>query len=285
MAPVSVLLAGFYVSVMVDSKIALERGSDMGFQSQISGTNEVGVLRKLLFNSPGVGGGGDRQERLASALAKVLKLPIQRDSEDRHVMRNVASESEISKALINIMARRGTHENRDHHGREGFIRNMFNVAADEEEVLRKRVTIAFTDFFQLPPGRTGENSHSNEEIASEKEISNVLASLFSKGGNQQSPNLKGGGNLFERIVRIPGKEGISMDRVVAALTGMIEMPPKKSKEPLLVKSVASEEAISKAIANTMAKRRPKRQAVNENDIKKAICSVTGTPGEFFRLVA
>ena len=54
MAPVFVLLAGFYVSVMVDSKIALEGGSDMGFQSQISGTNEVGVLRKLLFNSQGV---------------------------------------------------------------------------------------------------------------------------------------------------------------------------------------------------------------------------------------
>ena len=285
MAPVSVLLAGFYVSVMVDSKIALEGGSDMGFQSQISGTNEVGVLRKLLFNSPGVGGGGDRQERLASALAKILRLPIQRDSEDRHVMRNVASESEISKALINIMARRGAHENRDHHGREGFIRNMFNVAADEEEVLRKRVTIAFTDFFQLPPGRTEERSHSNEEIVSEKEISNALASLFSKGGNQQYPNLKGGGNLFERIVRIPGKEGISMNRVVAALTGMIEMPPKKSKEPLLVKSVASEEAISKAIANIMAKGRSKRQAVNEDDIKKAICSVTATPGELFRLVA
>ena len=76
-----------------------------------------------------------------------------------------------------------------------------------------------------------------------------------------------------------------MDRVVAALTGMIEMAPKKSKEPLLVKSVASEEAISKAIANIMAKRRSKRQAVNEDDIKKAICSVTATPGEFFRLVA
>ena len=54
MAPVFVLLAGFYVSVMVDSKIALKGGSDMGFQSQISGTNEVGVLRKLLFNSQGV---------------------------------------------------------------------------------------------------------------------------------------------------------------------------------------------------------------------------------------
>ena len=110
----------------------------MGFESQISGSNEVGVLRKLLFNSPGVRVGGDRQEQLVSALAKILRLPIQRDSEDRHVMRNVASESEISKALVNIMARRGTHENRDHHEREGFIRNMFNVAADEEEVLRKK---------------------------------------------------------------------------------------------------------------------------------------------------
>ena len=58
------LLAGFYVSVMVDSKIALEEGSERGFQSQISGTNEVGVFRKLPFNSPGVGGGGDRQEQL-----------------------------------------------------------------------------------------------------------------------------------------------------------------------------------------------------------------------------
>ena len=106
MAPVFVLLAGFYVSVMVDSKIALEGGSDMGFQSQISGTNEVGVLRELLFNSPGVGGGGDRQEQLVSALAKILRLPIQRDSEDRHVMRNVASGSEISKALVNRTDRR-----------------------------------------------------------------------------------------------------------------------------------------------------------------------------------
>ena len=60
MAPVFVSLAGFYVFVMVDSKIALEGGSDMGFQSQISGSNEVGVPRKLLFNSPGVGAGGDR---------------------------------------------------------------------------------------------------------------------------------------------------------------------------------------------------------------------------------
>ena len=77
--------------------------------------------------------------------------------------------------------------------------------------------VAFTDFFQLPPGRTEERSHSNEEIVSEKEISKALASLFSKGGNQQSLNLKGGANLFERILRIPGKEGISMDRVVAAL--------------------------------------------------------------------
>ena len=155
MALVFVLLAGFYVSVMVDSKVPLEGGSDKGFQSHISSTNEGGVLRKLLFNSPGGGGGGDRQEQLVSALAKILRLPIQRDSEDRHVMRNVASESEISKALVNIMARRGTHENRDHYGREGFIRNMFNVAADEEEVLRKKVAVAFTDFFQLPPGQDG----------------------------------------------------------------------------------------------------------------------------------
>ena len=162
--------------------------------------------------------------------------------------------------------------------------NMFN-ALNEEEILRKRVAVAFTDLFQLPPGRSEENSHSNEEIASEKEISSSLASLLSKGGDQEFPNLKGGDNLFERIVRIPGKEGLSMDRVAAALAGMIEMPPKKSKEPLLVKSVASEEAISKAIANIMAKRRSKRQAVDEDDIKEAICSVTATPGEFFRLVA
>ena len=76
-----------------------------------------------------------------------------------------------------------------------------------------------------------------------------------------------------------------MNRVAAALAGMIETPPKKSKETLLVNSVASEEAISKAIANIMAQRRPKRQAVNEDDIRKAICSVTATPGEFFRFVA
>ena len=76
-----------------------------------------------------------------------------------------------------------------------------------------------------------------------------------------------------------------MDRVAAALAGRIEIPPKKSKEPLVLKRVASEKAISKAIANIMAKRRSKRQAVNEDDIKKAICSVTATPGEFFRLVA
>ena len=282
MALVFVLLAGFYVSVMVDSKVPLEGGSDKGFQSHISSTNEGGVLRKLLFNSPGGGGGGDRLEQLASALAKILRLPIHRDSEDRHVMRNVASESEISKALVNIMARRGTQKTRDHSGREVF-RNMFNVALDEEEVLRKRVAVAFTDLFQLLPGRTEENSHSREEIESEKEIS-ALASLLSKRGDQQFPNLKGGDNLLERIVRIPGKEGISMDRVAAALAGMIEMPPKKSKEPLLVKSVASEEAISKVIANIMAKRRSKRQAVDEDDIKEAICSVTATPGEFFRLV-
>ena len=144
MALVFVLLAGFFVSVMADFKVLLEGASDRGIQSDISSTNEVGVLH---FNSPGGGGGGDRQRQFASALVKIPGLPIKRDSEDRHVMRNVASESEISKALINIMARRGAHENRDHHGREGLIRNMFNVAADEEEVLRKRVTIAFTDFF------------------------------------------------------------------------------------------------------------------------------------------
>ena len=149
MALVFVLLAGFYVSVMVDSKVPLEGGSDKGFQSHISSTNEGGVLRKLLFNSPGGGGGGDRQEQLASALAKILRLPIHRDSEDRHVMRNVASESEISKALVNIMARRGTQRTRDNSGREVVMNlNMFNVALDEEEVLRKRVAVAFTDLFQ-----------------------------------------------------------------------------------------------------------------------------------------
>ena len=157
MALVFVLLAGFFVSVMADFKVLLEGASDRGIQSDISSTNEVGVLH---FNSPGGGGGGDRQRQFASALVKIPGLPIKRDSEDRHVMRNVASESEISKALINIMARRGAHENRNHHGREGFIRNMFNVAADEEEVLRKKVTVAFTDSFQIPPGRTEENSHS-----------------------------------------------------------------------------------------------------------------------------
>ena len=96
MAVVLVLLGGFYISAMVDCKVPPKEEVEKDFKLQTATTNEVGV-----FKSPG--GGVDRRERLISALAKILRLPIQRDSEDQQVMRDVASESEISKALVDIM--------------------------------------------------------------------------------------------------------------------------------------------------------------------------------------
>ena len=278
MSLVLALLAGFYVSTVVDSKVSPKEDLEQDYKLQTPTISEVGVLQ----NSHG--GGGDRQERLASALVKILRLPIQRDSEDHHVMKGVASESEISKALVNIMARRFTHETQDHNGKEGFMKNMFNMAADEEEVLRKRVAAAFTRFFRLPPESSEEKSHSYQQVASEKELSKALVNLLAKRGNQQQ-DLKGGGNLFDRLFKFSGEEDVTMEKVATALIGTIGMLQKNNKEPLAVKSVASEREISKAIVNIIARRRSKRQAVNEDDIKKAICSVTATPGEFFRLVA
>ena len=73
-----------------------------------------------------------------------------------------------------------------------------------------------------------------------------------------------------------------MEKVATALIGTIGMLQKNNKEPMAVKSVASEREISKAIVNIIARRRSKRQAVNEDDIRRAICSVSVTPGEFFR---
>jgi len=278
MAVVLVLLAGLYVSAVVDCKVPPKEELEKDFKLQTATTNEVRI-----FNSPG--GGGDPQERLASALAKTLRLPIQRDSEDQQVMRDVASESEISKTLVDIMVRRGNHGIQDHHARESFMKNMFNLAADEEEVLRKRVAAAFTSLFRLPLEWSKEKSRSYQQVASEKEVSKALASLLAKRGNQQIQNMKGGGSFFERLFEIPSEEGITMEKVKTALVGMIEMPQKNNKEPLEVKSVASEKEISKAIVNIIARRRSKRQAVNEDDIRRAICSVAVIPGEFFRLVA
>jgi len=278
MAVVLVLLAGFYVSAVVDCKVPPKEELEKDFKLQTATTNEVGV-----FKSPG--GGGDRRERLISAFAKILRLPIQRDNEDLQVMRDVASESEISKALIDIMVRRGTHGIQDHRPSESFMKNMFNLAADEEEVLRKRVAAAFTSLFRLPPEWGVEKSRSYQQVASEKEVSKALASLLAKRGNQQIPKMKGGGSFFDRLFEVPAEEGITMEKVTTALAGMIKTPQKNNKEPLAVKSVASEREISKAIVNIIARRRSRRQAVNEDDIRRAICSVAVTPGEFFRLVA
>jgi len=278
MSLVLALLAGFYVSTVVDSKVSPKEDLEKDYKLHTPITSDVGVLQ----NSPG--GGGDRQERLASALVKILRLPIQRDSEDHHVMKGVASESEISKALVNIMARRVAHETQDHHGREGFMKNMFNIAADEEEVLRKRVAAAFTSLFRLPPEWSKEKSHSYQQVASEKELAKALVNLLAKRGNQQQ-DLKVGGSLFDRLFKFSGEEDVTMEKVTTALIGTIGMPLKNNKELLTVKSVASEREISKAIVNIIARRRSKRQAVNEDDIRRAICSVSVTPGEFFRLVA
>ena len=162
------------------------------------------------------------------------------------------------------------------------MKNMFNMAADEEEVLRKRVAAAFTSLFRLPPEWGEEKSRSYQQVASEKEVSKALASLLAKRGNQQVQNMKSGGSFFDRLFEIPAEGGITMEKVTDALVGMIEMPQKNNKEPLAVKSVASEREISKAIVNIIARRRSKRQAVNEDDIRRAICSVSVTPGEFFR---
>ena len=161
------------------------------------------------------------------------------------------------------------------------MKNMFNIAADEEEVLRKRVAAAFTSLFRLPPEWSKEKSHSYQQVASEKELSKALVNLLAKRGNQQQ-NLKVGGSLFDRLFKFYGEEDVTMKKVTTALIGTIGMPQKNSKEPLVVKSVASEREISKAIVNIIARRRSKRQAVNEDDIRRAICSVSVTPGEFFR---
>merc|ERR1719494_318942 len=225
------------------------------------------------------------ESELTSALVKILRLPIQRDSEDHHVMKGVASESEISIALIGIMVRRGTHGVQDHRPSARFMKNMFDLAADEEEVLRKRVAAAFTSLFRLPPEWGVEKSRSYQQVASEKEVSKALASLLAKRGNQQIPKIKGGGSFFDRLFEIPAEEGITMEKVTNALVGMIEIPQENNKKPLAVKSVASEKEISKAIVNIIARRRSKRQAVNEDDIRRAICSVAVLPGEFYRLVA
>ena len=275
MAVFFVLLAGFYVFAVVDCKVSSKEELEKDFKLQTPTTHEVGV-----FKSPG--GGVDHRERLISALAKILRLPTQRDSEDQQVMRDVASESEISKALVDIMVRRGNHGLQDHRSSESFMKNMFKLAADEEEVLRKRVAAAFTSLFRLPPEWGVEKSRSYQQVASEKEVSKALASLLAKRGNQQIPKIKGGGSFFDRLFEIPAEEGITMEKVTNALVGMIEIPQENNKKPLAVKSVASEKEISKAIVNIIARRRSKRQAVNEDDIRRAICSVAVIPGEFFR---
>ena len=274
MAVSFVLLAGFYVSAVVDCKVPPKEELEKDFKLQTATTFEVGV-----FNSPG--DGVDPRQRLISALAKTLRLPIQRDSEDQQVMRDVASESEISKALIDIMVRRATHGIQDHRPSESFMKNMFNLAADEEEVLRKRVAAAFTSLFRLPLEWGEEKSRSYQQVASEKELSKALVNLLAKRGNQQQ-DPKGGGNLFKRLFKFSGEEDVTMEKVATALIGTIGKLQKNNKEPLAVKSVASEREISKAIVNIIARRRLKRQAVNEDDIRRAICSVSVTPGEFFR---